>query len=114
MGYIFINFNIKVLKYGWEMELIVCEIYKLYMKKGYKNVVFLNCGIFIDFVRLYLVVSLDFIVLCLCCGDGVVEFKCLMILKCEKCIYFCYCKLLVFLYCENEILLLNCSYVYFV
>lgn len=32
MGYIFINFNIKVLKYGWEMELIVCEIYKLYMK----------------------------------------------------------------------------------
>lgn len=87
------------------MELIVCEIYKLYMKKGYKNVVFLNCGIFIDFVRLYLVVSLDFIVLCLCCGDGVVEFKCLMILKCEKCIYFCYCKLLVFLYCERNIVI---------
>lgn len=67
MGYTSINPNIKALKYGREMEPIACE----YMKKGHKNVVFSNCGIFKDSVRPYLAASPDLIVSCSCCGDGV-------------------------------------------
>lgn len=113
MGYTSINPNIKALKYGREMEPIACETYKSYMKKGHKNVVFSNCGIFIDSVRPYLAASPDLIVSCSCCGDGVAEFKCPMIPKCEKCTHFCHCKLPVFLHCENETLSLNRSHAYF-
>lgn len=88
MGYTSINPNIKALKYGREMVPIACETYKSYMKKGHKNVVFSNCGIFIDSVRPYLAASPDLIVSCSCCGDGVAEFKCPMIPKCEKCTHF--------------------------
>lgn len=95
MGYIFVNFNFKFLKYGCEMEFIVRFEYVFFMKKNYRNVIVLECGIFIDLVWFYLVVIFDLFVFCFCCGNGVVEFKCFMILKCNDCIDFCICYLLV-------------------
>ena len=92
MGYISVNPNLKALKYSREMELIAKESYQLCMKKGHANVVLKNCGIFIDSCRPFLAASPDLIVSCSCCGDGVSEFKCPMIPKCDLCTDFCLCK----------------------
>lgn len=113
MGYTSVNPNLKALKYGREMEPIAKESYQLCMKKGHTNVVFKNCGIFIDSCRPYLAASPDLIVSCSCCGDGVAEFKCPMIPKCDLCTDFCLCKLPVFLRNEDGILSLNRNHAYF-
>lgn len=94
MGYKYVNLNVMFLKYGWEMEFIVkIEFMKMYRKK-YKDVLFDECGIFLDVDYFYLVVFFDLLVLCFCCGEGLVEFKCFFILKCFICFFFCKCNLL--------------------
>lgn len=103
MGELIFNFNIKVLKFGREFELFVKIIYCNMYKDNYVNVKFRECGIFLYYEFFYLVVSFDMLVLCDCCGEGFLEVKLILKLKCDLCLLFCLCNLLdYFLFIDGE------------
>jgi hypothetical protein len=93
MGYKNINPNVKSLKYGREMEPIAKDEFKKMYRKNHQNVLFDECGMFLDADHPFLAASPDLLVSCSCCGEGLVEFKCPLISKCSKCVSFCKCKL---------------------
>ena len=113
MGYSSTNPNIKSLKYGREMEPTAREAYIAHTRSDHKDVFSSTCGIFIDPVRPYLAASPDLLISCSCCGDGVAEFKCPLIPKCDICRGFCTCKLPSCLHFEDDRLALKRRHAYF-
>ncbi|CAC5379542.1 unnamed protein product [Mytilus coruscus] len=112
-GYSKPNANIKSLKYGREMEPEAKKIYYQQYVCNHQNVKLSECGIFLDKRCSYLAASPDALVTCSCCGDGVLEVKCLCIEECKKCSGFCHCTLPNCLYRTDEKLILKHNHKYF-
>lgn len=104
MGYNTPNPYIKSLKFERDCEPIAKTIYKQEYVKSHSNALFHECGIFIEKNNSYLAAIRDMLVTCDCCGNGLLEFKSVLVPKCEICSCFCNCKLPVCLYnCNNTL-----------
>lgn len=93
MGYVKPNPNIKSLKYGRETEPLAKKDYLKLISEKHSDVQYSECGIFIDLNYSFIATSPDLLVSCACCGSGLLEVKCCLIPKCEKCSGFCNCQL---------------------
>lgn len=86
------NEHVKSLKYGKDTEPVVKKMYcKIYNGK-HKDVTTSDCGLLVDMTYPFLAASPDMLVSCSCRGDGVLEVKCPLIIKCDKCSSFCLCS----------------------
>lgn len=114
MGYTTINPNIKSIKYGRETEPVAVDVYMSSYRKNHKDVIFSECGLFLDCNDIYLGASPDLLVKCSCCGDGLLEVKCPIIPPCEKCKGFCVCNLPSYIIFSNNVFNLKRNDAYYV
>ena len=74
--------NIPALQYGHEMEEEARQHYLEGMKcLGHKDVKVEPCGLFVMQNKSFLGASPDAVVSCSCCGEGVLEIKCPIVLQ---------------------------------
>lgn len=107
LGYKKVNPNIKSIKHGRETEPEAKKVYIQEMKSAcHSNIVFNECGLFVDKNYPYLGASPDLLVSCDCCGLGVVEVKCPLVTKCSTCVGICTCKVPDYLVFNEE----TCTY----
>ncbi|KAK3109102.1 hypothetical protein FSP39_023080 [Pinctada imbricata] len=72
-----------------------------------------ECGLFLDKNYSYLAASLDMLVNCKCCGNGLLEVKCAMVPKCDVCKGFCACNVPDYLKFDNHVFVLKKNHKYF-
>ena len=71
------RFSTNATEYGCEHEKTAREKYKTQSLEKHSDFAISTCGFFVDPARQYIGASPDGLVCCACCGEGVLEVKCL-------------------------------------